>query len=199
MGCCGSKRVADGSKPNERSLLLSGDGTSVYIDSLHHRMTYQRYDATVDHAREQESLQKIVQRTAESLIDISNTHATERLQQQDAIDRANEYKELMSTIKLDSKAYQKLQAKSNTLPNLSKKSSIKSLASSSTAATLTDSTSRPPHIILSENSVTKEDADLLSRTIEQIHEVVEHIEVESVGDLVVSLPWANPSPVHPIH
>ncbi|CAG8562817.1 13041_t:CDS:2, partial [Ambispora leptoticha] len=49
-------------------------------------MSYQRYDAAADQARERELLQKIVQRTTENLIDISNTHLTERLQQQDAID-----------------------------------------------------------------------------------------------------------------
>ncbi|KAG9300096.1 hypothetical protein G9A89_000836 [Geosiphon pyriformis] len=197
-GCCGSKEAVDGSKPNAQTPLLSRDVGSAYGDSLHNRMNYQRYDVAADLAREQASLQKIVQRAAENLVDISNTHPTERLQHQDAIDRANEYKDLMSMIKLDPKAIQKLQEKSSTLPKIRKKSSTNLLKSNS--SNLTHSAiikeSRPPSVILSNNSPSKEDIEWLSKAMVDLHEAIDHIQIQFAGDLVVPLSWATPTPVH---
>ncbi|KAF0408603.1 dihydrofolate reductase [Gigaspora margarita] len=168
----------DGSKPNERSRLIPGDGNS-YVEQ---RMTYPRYDAAADRDRERESLQKIVQRTAENLIDISNAHVTERLQQQDVIDRANEYKDFISTIKLDSKTLQKIQEKS-TLPKLQNRKSL----SLSQISDVQNATLIPPHVVLSDGGLTKEDQVWLHKAMDEIHDAIDHIEVEYVGDLVVSL------------
>jgi len=179
MGCCCSKDEGDdGSKPNERSRLIPGDGNS-YVEQ---RMTYPRYDAAADRDRERESLQKIVQRTAENLIDISNAHVTERLQQQDVIDRANEYKDFISTIKLDSKTLQKIQEKS-TLPKLQNRKSL----SLSQISDVQNATLIPPHVVLSDGGLTKEDQVWLHKAMDEIHDAIDHIEVEYVGDLVVSL------------
>ncbi|CAG8446615.1 1719_t:CDS:2 [Diversispora eburnea] len=59
------------------------------------------YDADAVHEREQELLLRIVQRTAENLIDISNSHSIERLQQQDAIDPMDEINEAIEHIEID--------------------------------------------------------------------------------------------------
>ncbi|CAG8442500.1 17763_t:CDS:2 [Funneliformis caledonium] len=194
MGCCGSKDEDDNAK-NERSRLLSGEGSTAY-DTSHARMNY-RYDDAVDHTIEQEALQKIVQQTADNFIDISNTHATERLQQQEAIDRANEYKELMGSIKLDPNTLQKIQEKSDTLPKLRHKIST-SLQSQQVAAQ-GGATDLPPHVVLGSGGVTREDQEWLTKAIDEMHEAIEHIEVEYVGDLVVPLTWANSAPIHAIH
>ncbi|CAG8520100.1 2979_t:CDS:2 [Funneliformis mosseae] len=187
MGCCGSKDEDDNAK-NERSRLLSGEGSTAY-DTSHARMNY-RYDDAVDHTIEQEALQKIVQQTADNFIDISNTHATERLQQQEAIDRANEYK-------LDPSTLQKIQEKSDTLPKLRHKKST-SLQSQQVAAQ-GGATDLPPHVVLGSGGVTREDQEWLTKAIDEMHEAIEHIEVEYVGDLVVPLTWANSAPIHAIH
>ncbi|CAG8764879.1 13470_t:CDS:2, partial [Cetraspora pellucida] len=111
-------------------------------------MTYPSYNAAVDRDRERESLQKIVQRTAENLIDISNVHVTERLQQQDVVKRANEY----NTIKLDSKTLQKIQEK-NTLPKLQNRK----LPSLSHNSDVENTALIPPNVVLNDGGLTKED------------------------------------------
>ncbi|CAG8633965.1 18437_t:CDS:2, partial [Acaulospora morrowiae] len=120
MGCCFSKEEEE---PDERTPLLDGGNT-------YKPTKFPRYDRF----KEEELLQKIVQRTAENLIDISNTHATERLQPPDFIDRTNEFKELISTIKLDSKALQKIQ-RDNSLTKLQDRTS-------------SSQQTRPPHLVL---------------------------------------------------
>ncbi|CAG8543136.1 2369_t:CDS:2 [Ambispora gerdemannii] len=135
-----------------------------------------------------------------NLIDISNTHLTERLQQQDAIDRANEYKDLISSIKLDEKALKKLQEKSSTLPKLQQKTiSSTTIASQSPPASNNNTRATSPGAILSENSLTKNDVEWLSKAMNEIHDAINHIEVQFMGDLVVPLTWNAPSPVHPAH
>ncbi|RIA81433.1 hypothetical protein C1645_790469 [Glomus cerebriforme] len=193
MGCCGSKD--DDSKPNENTRLIPREGSSAYETP---RMLYPRYDATA----EQESLKKIVQRTAENLIDISNTHATERLQQQDAIDRANEYMDLISSIKLDSKTLQKIQEKNSTLPKLHHRKKSQTSLQYQQGVTPNAhgvTTDLPPHVVLSGGVITKEDQEWLTKAMEEIHEAIEHIDVEYIGDLVVPLTWANSAPIHAIH
>ncbi|KAG0207476.1 hypothetical protein BGX31_002561, partial [Mortierella sp. GBA43] len=58
--------------------------------------------------RELESLQKIVERTAGNLIDIPSTLQVERIQQQDAQIRSNEYTIALSTVKLPQQTIRKL-------------------------------------------------------------------------------------------
>jgi hypothetical protein len=191
MGCCGSKDDDD-QKPNERSRLLP-EGSS-YNPS---RMSYSHYDDSVDHIKEREALQKIVQRTAENLIDISNTHSTE-LQPQESIDRANEYKELIGSIKLDSKTLQKIQENSSTLPKLRhrKSTSLSSQQAATPNAQQGGVVDLPPHVILSSDGVTQEEQEWLTKAMDDMHDAIEHIEVEYVGDLVVPLTWANAPPIH---
>ncbi|CAB4378258.1 unnamed protein product [Rhizophagus irregularis] len=193
MGCCGSKD--DDSKTNESTRLIPRDGSSAYETP---RMSYPRYDATA----EQDALQKIVQRTSENFIDISNTYATERLQQQDAIDRANEYIDLIGSIKLDSKTLQKIQEKSSTLPKMhQRKKSRTSLQSQQAASPDKQGVAMdlPPHVVLGGGCVTEEDQKWLTKVMEEIQEAIEHIEVEYIGDLVVPLTWANSAPIHAVH
>ncbi|CAG8643270.1 5510_t:CDS:2 [Dentiscutata erythropus] len=141
----------DGSKPNERSRLISGDGNS-YVEQ---RMAYPRYDAAADRDRERESLQKIVQRTAEDFI---------------------------STIKLDSKTLKKIQEK-NTLPKLQNRKPL----SLSQISDVQNTKLIPPHVVLNDGGLSKEDQMWLHKAMDEIHVAIDHIEVEYVGDLVVPL------------
>ncbi|CAG8733927.1 10454_t:CDS:2, partial [Ambispora leptoticha] len=124
--------------------------------------------------------------------------------QQDAIDRANEYKDLINSIKLDEKALKKMQEKSNTLPKLQQKT-ISSSTNIAPQPKLTSPTendnlqSTSPSAVLSENSLTKNDVEWLLAAMNEIHDAVDHIEVQYVGDLVVPLAWTASSPVHPVH
>ncbi|CAG8652923.1 17230_t:CDS:2, partial [Acaulospora colombiana] len=136
-------------------------------NSSYRTSRYPRYDRV----REEELLNKIVQRAAENFIDISNTHATERLQPQDTIDRASEYREVMNEIKLDTKIFQKIQ-EHNTLPKLRNK---KSFHSSSQPTPIV--ASPPPHVVLKEGCVTKEDEEW---AMSDINRALEDIEVEYV-------------------
>ncbi|CAG8709480.1 32982_t:CDS:2, partial [Racocetra persica] len=45
----------------------------------------------------------------------------------------------------------------------------------------------PPNIVLSDGGLTKEDQTWLHKAMDEIHAAIDHIEVEYVGDLVVSL------------
>ncbi|CAG8648868.1 2931_t:CDS:2 [Dentiscutata heterogama] len=134
MGCCCSKDEGD-------------DGSK--------RMAYPRYDAAADRDRERESLQKIVQRTAEDFI---------------------------STIKLDSKTLQKIQEK-NTLPKLQNRKP----PSLSQISDVQNTKLIPPHVVLNDGGLSKEDQMWLHKAMDEIHDAIDHIEVEYVGDLVVPL------------
>jgi len=225
MGCCYScfGRGNDTSKTSERSHLLAagGDGSS-YSESLNARMSYSRYDA----AREQESLQKIVQKTSENLIDISNSHVNERLLQQqqqlsqhqqlDTTERANEYKALINTIKLNSKTFPKIQEKSSTISKLKKRQTLSHLIhqqqqqlqdhkenspkeqvnDESTKSRQNSESSSSSGLILSEGKITNEDEELLSKAMDEINQALKQIKVEYVGDLVVPLTWANSAPIN---
>ncbi|RHZ54975.1 hypothetical protein Glove_421g8 [Diversispora epigaea] len=197
MGCCFSKENDSSKSPNEGSRLLPGDGTNYDTP----RMIYPPPpDAEAEHEREQELLQIIVQRTAENLIDISNSQVIERLQQQDVIDRVNEYNELFNTIKLDNMTLLKIKENSNsTMPKLRNKCFIQSVFPSTKTepetkvetSTLNVKSSNnnnlSPDVILSGGIVTKEDQDLLFKAMDEINEAIEHIEIDYVGDLVVPL------------
>ncbi|KAF9582626.1 hypothetical protein BGW38_010955, partial [Lunasporangiospora selenospora] len=69
--------------------------------------------------RELESLQKIVERTAGNLIDIPSTLQIERLQQQAAQNRSNEYTHALSTVKLPQNAIQKLHSMTSVVSSTS--------------------------------------------------------------------------------
>ncbi|CAG8789253.1 16424_t:CDS:2, partial [Acaulospora morrowiae] len=56
---------------------------------------------------------------------------------------------------------------------------------------------RPPHLVLKDGGVTKDDKEWLSNAMSKINEALDSIEVEYVGDLVVPLTWANSAPFLP--
>ncbi|CAG8620338.1 823_t:CDS:2 [Paraglomus occultum] len=174
-------------QPNEQTSLLRGDSQPNPYEPFHPRVKQQHYDPAIEQEREERLLQNIVQQTEENLIVISNARP-ERLPPQDAIDRANEYKELLSTVKLDNDALQQLHEKINTLTRHHRLSTI--------TTDETTETQKTPFEILSENSITKEEIDLLSEALDEANAAMQHFEIEYVSDLVVPLSWVSSTPVH---
>ncbi|CAH1758833.1 7141_t:CDS:2 [Entrophospora sp. SA101] len=142
-----------------------------------------------DAAREQESLLKIVQKTSEALI---------------------------STIKLNSKTFPKIQEKGLTISKLKKRQTLSHLIhqqqqqlqdhkenspkeqvnDESTKSWQNSESSSSSGLILSEGKITNEDEELLSKAMDEINQALKQIKVEYVGDLVVPLTWANSAPIN---
>ncbi|CAG8600566.1 8602_t:CDS:2 [Paraglomus brasilianum] len=174
-------------QPNEQTSLLRDGQPNPYPETPNPRIRQSHYDPAVEQEREERLLQNIVQQTEENLIVIS-TAKPERLLQQDAIDRANEYKELLSSVKLDNDALQQLHEKINTLTRHQRLSSI----------TIDETTEnqKTPYDILSENSITEEEVKMLSEALDEANAAMQHFEIEYVSDLVVPLTWVSSTPVH---
>ncbi|ORX99917.1 hypothetical protein K493DRAFT_348211 [Basidiobolus meristosporus CBS 931.73] len=164
MGCCSSKQE-DPQIANERTHLLNGAQTAS-PDGIDKRMSYKEYEA-MNQARLEDSLKKIVQKTAENLIDISRTQV-ERMKHQDTMERSNTYKTLMEGCKtLPPNVMNIFDLPANDLP-------------------------KSPKDVLSKSRVTKEDLAMTTKALNDIQEAVEHMQIEYIGEFVVPLTFATP-------
>ncbi|KAI9293111.1 hypothetical protein K502DRAFT_343413 [Neoconidiobolus thromboides FSU 785] len=93
MGCCGSK--ANNSEPNESTHLLSSSNPITEPLAGQPNMEAQNYEAEILE-REAATLNEIVQKTAENLIDISRIHSIERVKIQDGNLRSEEYQQAIN-------------------------------------------------------------------------------------------------------
>jgi len=122
-----------------------------------------------------------------NLIVISNVRP-DRLLPQEAIERANEYKKLFSSIRPDHEAFQQLQTKIN------KFTSYQKLSSTETGE-MTEN-KKTPYDILSENSINEEDVSMLSKALNEVDGAMQGFQVQFVSELVVPLTCVSSMPVH---
>ncbi|KAF9965755.1 hypothetical protein BGZ70_004173 [Mortierella alpina] len=141
--------------------------------------------------RELESLQKIVERTAGNLIDIPSTLHIERLQQQEAQNRSNEYSSALSTVKLPQQTIRKLcsmtsvKASSADLPALHDVLE----AGKEGSATSSRNSVKAPSVreVLAEKTVDSKTVGWMASAMGELHQATESMDVEDVGDLIVTL------------
>ncbi|KAG0291081.1 hypothetical protein BGZ98_003147 [Dissophora globulifera] len=158
--------------------------------------------------RELESLQKIVERTAGNLIDIPSTLQVERLQQQEAQHRSNEYVSALHTVKLPQQTIRKLTSMTSVkatgadLPGLSDvlesatgngasgavsrapMSGVKTRSSTSSGNSIKAPSVRE---VLAEKTVDSKTVGWMASAMGELHQATESIDVEDVGDLIVNL------------
>ncbi|KAF8925016.1 hypothetical protein BGZ58_001225 [Dissophora ornata] len=153
--------------------------------------------------RELESLQKIVERTAGNLIDIPSTFQVERLQQQEALNRSNEYVSALNTVKLPQQTIRKLTSMTSVkalgadMPTLSEVleaavgaggagSGVNGKTRSSTSS---GNSIKAPSVreVLAEKTVDPRTVGWMANAMGELHQATESIDVEHVGDLIVTL------------
>ncbi|KAF9387912.1 hypothetical protein CPC16_006785 [Podila verticillata] len=140
--------------------------------------------------RELESLQRIVDRTAGILIDIPSTLHLDRLQHQEAQTRSKEYLLVLNTVKLPQQTIRKLYSMTSVTTNNhssdlqvpdydSVKRGSGSSASSVKAASVRD--------VLAEKAIDAKTLGWMANAMGELHQATEQIDVEDVGDLIVTL------------
>ncbi|KAF9273166.1 hypothetical protein BGZ68_001741 [Mortierella alpina] len=139
--------------------------------------------------RELESLQRIVERTAGNLIDIPSTLQLERLQQQEAQNRSNEYISALNTVKLPQQTIKKLHSMtsvvkagadvSNEYLDGGMKSTVSSAVNSIKAPSVRE--------VLAEKTIDAKTLGWMASAMGELHQAAEQIDVEDVGDLIVTL------------
>ncbi|KAF9423631.1 hypothetical protein BGZ94_008216 [Podila epigama] len=135
--------------------------------------------------REQESLQKIVERTAGNLIDIPSTFQLERLEQHEAQNRSNEYMSALNTVKLPKQTIRKLHSMTSVKAGFdlavddAHNGAVRSSTSSIKAPSVRE--------LLSEKTVDPKTIDWMASAVGELHQATESIDVEPVGDLTVTL------------
>ncbi|KAF9382196.1 hypothetical protein CPB97_007283 [Podila verticillata] len=140
--------------------------------------------------RELESLQRIVDRTAGILIDIPSTLHLDRLQHQEAQTRSKEYLSVLNTVKLPQQTIRKLYSMTSVTTNNhssdlqvpdydSVKRGSGSSSSSVKAASVRD--------VLAEKAIDAKTLGWMANAMGELHQATEQIDVEDVGDLIVTL------------
>ncbi|CAO3565900.1 unnamed protein product [Mortierella alpina] len=184
MGCCGSKHTDHDEA--ERSRLLNEDSNVHPYGAS--RMVPVPYGEQ-NQVRELESLQRIVERTAGNLIDIPSTLQLERLQQQEAQNRSNEYISALNTVKLPQQTIKKLHSMTSVVKagadvtNEYLDGGMKSTASSAVNSVKAPSVRE----VLAEKTIDAKTLVWMSTAMGELHQATEQIDVEDVGDLIVTL------------
>ncbi|KAG0375693.1 hypothetical protein BGX24_008766 [Mortierella sp. AD032] len=146
--------------------------------------------------RETESLQKIVERTAGNLIDIPSTLQLERLQQQEAQNRSNEYLNALNTVKLPEQTIRKLYNMTSVMATTGMDVQTKEVLETTTTATPRERSStssgssmKAPSVreVLAEKTVDPKTVGWMANAMGELHQATESIDVEDVGDLIVTL------------
>ncbi|GJJ68128.1 hypothetical protein EMPS_00474 [Entomortierella parvispora] len=205
MGCCGSKHSTDGQDESQRLL----DGSNDPLGYGPTRMVSATQE--LNQVRELESLQKIVERTAGNLIDIPSTFHLERLQQQEAETRSNEYLSALNTVKLPEQTLRKLSSMTSVnvksssgvdLPGLSEvleqavglKGSLYNNgcglgAPRERTSTSSGSSVKAPSVreVLAEKTVDPKTVGWMANVMGELQQATESMDVEDVGDLIVTL------------
>ncbi|KAF9965668.1 hypothetical protein BGZ70_004366 [Mortierella alpina] len=139
--------------------------------------------------RELESLQRIVERTAGNLIDIPSTLQLERLQQQEAQNRSNEYISALNTVKLPQQTIKKLHSMTSVVKagvdvtNEHLDGGIKSTVSSAVSSVKTPSVRE----VLAEKTIDAKTLGWMVHAMGELQHATEQIDVEDVGELIVTL------------
>ncbi|KAF9931481.1 hypothetical protein FBU30_010097 [Linnemannia zychae] len=149
--------------------------------------------------RETESLQKIVERTAGNLIDIPSTLQVERLQQQEAQSRSTEYLNALNTVKLPEQTIRKLYSLTSVVTTagtdaqhsneMSETTAVGVAAPRERSSTSSGSSMKAPSVreVLAEKTVDPKTVGWMANAMGELHQATESIDVEDVGDLIVTL------------
>ncbi|KAG0214794.1 hypothetical protein BGX28_001429 [Mortierella sp. GBA30] len=144
--------------------------------------------------RELESLQKIVERTAGNLIDIPSTLHLERLQQQEAQTRSNEYISALSTVKLPEQTIRKLSSLTSVKASNADLPALHDVLETGTggkegSATSSRNSVKAPSVreVLAEKTVDSKTVGWMASAMGELHQAAESMDVEHVGDLIVTL------------
>ncbi|KAG0298636.1 hypothetical protein BGZ96_009710 [Linnemannia gamsii] len=147
--------------------------------------------------RETESLQKIVERTAGNLIDIPSTLQVERLQRQEAQNRSNEYLNALNTVKLPEQTIRKLYSMTSVMAttgvDFQQTNDVHETTTTATprerSSTSSGSSLKAPSVreVLAEKTVDPKTVGWMASAMGELHQATESIDVEDVGDLIVTL------------
>ncbi|ORZ02014.1 hypothetical protein BCR41DRAFT_363193 [Lobosporangium transversale] len=193
MGCCGSKQTED-EREERAKILVKSQGPYGACPMVPPNYTEQD--------RVRDSFQKIVERTAGNLIDIPSTLQVERLQQQEALNRSNEYMSALNTVKLPQQTIRKLynmtsvKGSGTDMPALN--DALETAVGTNDGAALNTkeriSTSsgnsiKAPSVreVLAEKTVDSKTVGWMANVMGELHQATESIDVEDVGDLIVTL------------
>ncbi|KAK5821070.1 hypothetical protein F5H01DRAFT_339894 [Linnemannia elongata] len=191
MGCCGSKHTHQEEEEQERLLSSSNDALRYGPNRMVHVPLGEQ-----NQIRETESLQKIVERTAGNLIDIPSTLQVERLQQQEAQDRSNDYLNALNTVKLPEQTIRKLYSMTSVMASAGTDSPTNEVHETTRAAaprqrssTSSGSSIKAPSVreVLAEKTVDPKTVGWMASAMGELHHATESIDVEDVGDLIVTL------------
>ncbi|GJJ74749.1 hypothetical protein EMPS_07107 [Entomortierella parvispora] len=191
MGCCGSKH-ADQNEEERTRLLIENNDVNPYGAN---RMIPSPMGEQ-NQVRELESLQRIVERTAGNLIDIPSTLQLERLQQQEAQNRSNEYISALNTVKLPEQTIKKLHSMTSVVKagaDIPIDFDATTLGSSgnglkSTVSSAGNSVKAPSvREVLAEKTIDSKTLGWMASAMGELHQATEQIDVEDVGDLIVTL------------
>ncbi|KAG0234671.1 hypothetical protein BGW42_006291 [Actinomortierella wolfii] len=138
--------------------------------------------------RELESLQRIVERTAGNLIDIPSTLHLERLQQQEAQIRSNEYQSALNTVKLPEQAIRKLYSMTSVrVSGDNPTGDVESIGIKSTSSSGNSVKAPSVREVLSEKTVDPKTLGWMTSAMGELHQATDAIDVKHVGDLIVTL------------
>ncbi|KAI9289016.1 hypothetical protein BC943DRAFT_315794 [Umbelopsis sp. AD052] len=168
MGSCCSKQNHDSEHP---PLLHDGENGNYGSTQIQQQLLYPPAPA-IDHIKEQEFWNHVLERTEQQLIDISSAQ-TDLLQNQDAQERSEKYQDILNQIQYD------MLWPSATNPKLPK-------GQLTPAAACEQLCSAAPNGGLGE-----EDMDWLYQTMDDIQDAVGNINVRPVGDIVVNLTFSE--------
>jgi hypothetical protein len=161
MGCCGSKeddeRPTGGrSKPSERTPLLK-DVPPLPADDY----GAQREARDKAHA-EREALKEVVKRASDNLININSTESAAKIHGQDAAERAENFKKMISGAQIK---------RPNGLPKPSKSIDPSSIAT-----------------ILVTGVISSEDKEKITQQLNALYNALKTLKVQDVGPIVQTLP-----------
>ncbi|KAJ3190337.1 hypothetical protein HDU85_000633 [Gaertneriomyces sp. JEL0708] len=157
----GGQGRAGSNEPDERTRLLDGDTYPVQpeFDIANHANSH-----SLNQLREQESLKRIVQKTADHLIDISAIRTLDRIQHELAVERAQEYDKI---VQQHTAAFGSFRRTMNMLTPTTIRSQEEVLS------------------VLKAAHVNAEDVAILQRIGKEVGEVLDEMKVNDVGEFVV--------------
>ncbi|KAI8594399.1 hypothetical protein EDD21DRAFT_393670 [Dissophora ornata] len=124
-----------------------------------------------------------------NLIDIPSTLQLERLQHQEAQNRSKEYISALNTVKLPEQAIKKLHSMTSVvkaggdIPNEQMDGVLRSSASSAVNSIKAPSVRE----VLAEKTIDSKTLGWMASAMGELHQATEQIDVEDVGDLIVTL------------
>ncbi|KAK3834745.1 MAG: hypothetical protein JOS17DRAFT_737629 [Linnemannia elongata] len=127
-----------------------------------------------------------------NLIDIPSTLQLERLQQQEAQLRSNEYISALNTVKLPQQAIKKLHSMTSVVKagaDLSSDQQLLEVAGVKSSVSSAANSVKAPSVreVLAEKTIDSKTLGWMANAMGELHQATEQIDVEDVGELIVTL------------